>query len=52
MIEQPLELPCGRVIRNRICKAAMTEGLATARGRAGPALRRLYSAWAAGGAGC
>ncbi len=51
MIEQPLELPCGRVIRNRICKAAMTEGLATARGRAGSALRRLYSAWAAGGAG-
>ena len=24
----PLSLPCGAVIRNRLCKAAMTEGLA------------------------
>ncbi len=50
MIEQALRLPCGTTLANRLCKAAMTEGLASPHGRATPALGRLYAAWAAGGA--
>jgi 2,4-dienoyl-CoA reductase-like NADH-dependent reductase (Old Yellow Enzyme family) len=50
MIEQPLRLPCGVTLVNRLCKSAMTEGLATPAGRATPAHQRLYAAWAAGGA--
>ncbi|MEP6502439.1 MAG: NADH:flavin oxidoreductase/NADH oxidase family protein [Betaproteobacteria bacterium] len=50
MIEQALALPCGVTLANRLCKSAMTEGLASANGRATPALNRLYAAWAAGGA--
>ena len=50
MIEQPLSLPCGVTLANRLCKSAMTEGLASARGRATPAHQALYAAWAAGGA--
>ena len=50
MIEQPLPLPCGVTLANRLCKSAMTEGLAGPDGRATPAHRALYAAWAAGGA--
>ncbi len=50
MIDQPLALPCGAMLANRLCKSAMTEGLATPTGRATPALNRAYAAWAAGGA--
>jgi 2,4-dienoyl-CoA reductase-like NADH-dependent reductase (Old Yellow Enzyme family) len=39
------------VLRNRIAKAAMTEGLADRRGWPGARLRRLYERWASGGAG-
>ncbi len=51
MIEQALSLPCGHRLPNRICKSAMTEGLATPKGQATQALVRLYTAWAQGGAG-
>jgi 2,4-dienoyl-CoA reductase-like NADH-dependent reductase (Old Yellow Enzyme family) len=50
MIEQALTLPCGITLANRLCKSAMTEGLASASGRATPALNRAYASWAAGGA--
>jgi 2,4-dienoyl-CoA reductase-like NADH-dependent reductase (Old Yellow Enzyme family) len=50
MIEQALTLPCGHHVANRICKSAMTEGLADARDHATAAHQRLYSAWAGGGA--
>jgi 2,4-dienoyl-CoA reductase-like NADH-dependent reductase (Old Yellow Enzyme family) len=50
LIEEPLTLPCGHTVANRICKAAMTEGLADAHDRATAAHRRLYSTWARGGA--
>ena len=33
-LAQPLRLPCGAVIPNRLCKAAMTEGLGDAQLRA------------------
>jgi 2,4-dienoyl-CoA reductase-like NADH-dependent reductase (Old Yellow Enzyme family) len=50
MIEQALTLPCGHRVANRICKAAMTEGLADAHDHATVAHQRLYAAWARGGA--
>jgi 2,4-dienoyl-CoA reductase-like NADH-dependent reductase (Old Yellow Enzyme family) len=50
MIERALQLPCGATLANRLCKSAMTEGLASPAGRATPALQRVYAAWAAGGA--
>lgn len=50
-ITAPLELPCGLTLPNRLCKAAMTEGLADARNRPTEAHGRLYARWAAGGAG-
>ena len=51
MISTPLTLPCGAVIKNRLCKAAMTEGLADPAGRPTSALDRLYGLWSDGGAG-
>ena len=50
MIDQPLKLPCGHTLANRLCKAAMTEGLADAHDHATPAHQRLYASWARGGA--
>ncbi len=51
LIQQPLALPCGHTIPNRLAKASMTEGLATPRGQATAAHARLDSTWARGGAG-
>lgn len=48
---QPLSLPNGAVIPNRIAKAAMEENLADANHAPSEALIRLYEAWAEGGAG-
>lgn len=50
MIEQALTLPCGHHVANRICKSAMTEGLADTHDHATAAHQRLYSTWARGGA--
>ena len=50
-LAQPLRLPCGAVIPNRLCKAAMTEGLGDAQLRATDRHVRLYRAWSEGGAG-
>ncbi len=50
MIEKSLTLPCGHQVPNRLCKAAMTEGLADAHDHATPSHQRLYSTWARGGA--
>ena len=51
MLEQPLTLPCGAVVPNRMCKAAMTEGLAHPDGTASEELERLYGIWSDGGSG-
>ncbi|BDI60504.1 NADH:flavin oxidoreductase/NADH oxidase family protein [Qipengyuania nanhaisediminis] len=51
MLDQPLALPCGASLSNRIAKAAMTEGLADPAGRPTAALERLYGLWSDGGAG-
>lgn len=50
-ISSPLTLPCGAVLKNRIAKAAMTEGLGDAQNRATEKHVRLYRRWAEGGAG-
>ncbi|HXG27953.1 MAG TPA: NADH:flavin oxidoreductase/NADH oxidase family protein [Nevskiales bacterium] len=51
MLDTPFTLPCGARLRNRICKAAMTEGVADARLRASERHQRLYRQWSEGGAG-
>jgi len=47
----PLSLPCGAVLPNRICKAAMSEGLADAENHSTSRLETLYRRWAHSGAG-
>ena len=44
-------LPCGISIPNRLCKSAMTEGLAEPGGRAGARIARAYQTWSQGGVG-
>jgi len=50
-IADPMTLPCGVRLKNRLVKAAMTEGLADAQNRATARHARLYARWATGGAG-
>ena len=47
----PLTLPCGQVLPNRLCKAAMEENMAEDGQLPGEGLRRLYAAWAEGSPG-
>ncbi len=51
LISDPFTLPCGAVLKNRLAKAAMTEGLADERNRATDRHVTLYRRWAEGGAG-
>ncbi len=46
---QPLELPCGTVLKNRIVKSAMSDSLGDGRGNPTDAQIRLYQRWADGG---
>jgi hypothetical protein len=39
---QPLALPCGVTLSNRLCKAAMSEGMADLNNNATPRLEALY----------
>ena len=50
-LRRPLRLPCGVELRGRIAKSAMSEKLATARGRPTDQLVRLYEIWASSNAG-
>jgi 2,4-dienoyl-CoA reductase-like NADH-dependent reductase (Old Yellow Enzyme family) len=50
-ISDPLTLPCGAILPNRLCKAAMTEGLADPDNAATARHATLYKTWAEGGAG-
>ncbi|MBP6596902.1 MAG: hypothetical protein KA196_05250, partial [Arenimonas sp.] len=50
-LAQPFRLPCGAVLPNRLCKAAMTEGLGDHQLRATERHVRLYRAWGDGGVG-
>ncbi len=51
VLAQPLTLPSGEVLTNRLAKAAMSEGLSDPRGFASDGLMRLYQRWADGGCG-
>ncbi len=50
MIGETLTLPCGHRLANRLCKAAMTEGLADPHDNPTQAHQQLYATWARGGA--
>jgi 2,4-dienoyl-CoA reductase-like NADH-dependent reductase (Old Yellow Enzyme family) len=50
-VAKPLILPGGAILSNRLCKAAMTEGLADEWNRATIRHERLYRRWSEGGAG-
>jgi len=51
LLSQPLELPNGSLLSNRIAKAAMSEGLSDADNRSTGRLETLYRRWASSGAG-
>lgn len=46
---QPLELPCGVGLKNRMVKSAMSDALGDGRGLPTDAQLRLYATWADGG---
>ncbi len=50
-LHQPLALPCGTVLATRLCKAAISEGMADAANHATSGLETLYRRWAGSGAG-
>jgi 2,4-dienoyl-CoA reductase-like NADH-dependent reductase (Old Yellow Enzyme family) len=50
-LAQPLALPGGVILPNRLAKAAMSEGLADAENRSTRRLEALYRRWAGSGAG-
>jgi 2,4-dienoyl-CoA reductase-like NADH-dependent reductase (Old Yellow Enzyme family) len=50
-LAEHVALPCGAVLKNRIAKAAMTEGLATGDNHCNDRFIRLYEKWGRGGAG-
>jgi 2,4-dienoyl-CoA reductase-like NADH-dependent reductase (Old Yellow Enzyme family) len=50
-LNEPLRLPCGTRLSNRIAKAAMSEHLASPKQSPSRGLVRLYERWSAGGAG-
>lgn len=51
LLTQPLRLPNGRIIRNRLAKAATSETLATYANHPTLSLVRLYQRWASSGIG-
>jgi 2,4-dienoyl-CoA reductase-like NADH-dependent reductase (Old Yellow Enzyme family) len=51
VLAQPFTLPCGAILPNRICKAAMTEGMGDHLLRATQLHENLYRLWSEGGAG-
>ncbi|MFC7446413.1 NADH:flavin oxidoreductase/NADH oxidase family protein [Rhodococcus daqingensis] len=51
VLAEPVVLPCGATLPNRLAKAGMSEQLATRDGRPTPELNRLYATWGRGGAG-
>ncbi|MDB5970619.1 MAG: NADH:flavin oxidoreductase/NADH oxidase family protein [Hydrocarboniphaga sp.] len=51
LLNQPLALPCGAVLPNRIVKAAMSEQLAGGDNNSTARLDELYRCWSEGGSG-
>jgi 2,4-dienoyl-CoA reductase-like NADH-dependent reductase (Old Yellow Enzyme family) len=50
-LASPITLPNGSILPNRLCKSAMTEGLADKFDLPTPALMQLYKTWSQGGTG-
>ncbi|PQP22493.1 NADH:flavin oxidoreductase/NADH oxidase family protein [Rhodococcus opacus] len=50
-LHDPLPLPCGQVLPNRIMKSALSEGLGDARNSPDGRLEQLYTTWSRGGYG-
>ena len=50
MIEESLVLPCGKILKNRIVKSAMSEALADEANNPTDPLVSLYQRWSEGGA--
>lgn len=50
LLGQPLDLPCGGQLKNRLLKSAMSDSLGDGRGNPTKAQMRLYERWAEGGA--
>ena len=51
LLAEPLELPCGTVVPNRLGKSAMSETLGSLDNHPTEALVRLYQRWSRGGTG-
>ncbi|WP_219837634.1 NADH:flavin oxidoreductase/NADH oxidase family protein [Paenibacillus sp. R14(2021)] len=51
ILSQPLVLPSGALLANRLAKASLSEGLADTANNATPRMAALYSRWARSGAG-
>jgi len=51
ILNSPLPLPCGARIKNRLCKSAMSENLASVNHSPTSLLTNLYGKWADGGIG-
>ena len=49
VLAQPLELPCGTVLKNRLVKSPMSDSLGNGEGNPTEAQNRLYERWAEGG---
>ncbi len=49
MLFEPLQLPCGVTLKNRIAKAAMSDALGDGKGAPMDVQARLYERWAQGG---
>jgi len=50
LLQQPLELPCGTILKNRLAKSPMSDSLGNGEGDPTEAQIRLYEKWAEGGA--
>jgi len=48
-LRTPLELPCGKILKNRLAKSPMSDSLADGEGNPTGAQARLYEKWAEGG---
>ena len=51
VLHEPLTLPCGQVLPNRIMKAALSEALGNEKNAPDHRLERLYASWSRGGYG-
>ena len=49
LLQEPLTLHCGAVLKNRLVKSAMSDSLADGQGNSTTEQKRLYERWAEGG---